>query len=348
MKAFQLVECQKTPQLREVPVPEPSYGQVLIKVGGAGACHSDLHLMKWPAEMLPFQLPFTLGHENAGWIERLGPGVDGFSKGDSVAVYGAWGCGYCYNCRMGIETYCENAATVNGGALGCGQGLDGGMAEYMLVQSTRFLVPLSTLKPKEAAPITDAALTPYHAIKRSLHLLVPRSRVVVIGVGGLGHMAIQILQALTSARIIAVDIAEDRLKFATEVGARDTVLSNAEAPAKIAEITRGQGAELVLDMVGVDATMAMAAKMVRKMGHLTVVGMGLGALPASFVTLPFECAVSFPYWGTLPELMEVIALAEKGDIKSHNTYYPLDRTQDAYEALSSGAMCGRAVIVPNE
>lgn len=347
MKAFQLVGWQEKPELRDVPVPVPGHGQVLIKVGGAGVCHSDLHIMEYPAGTLPYSMPFTLGHENAGWVEKLGPGVEGFSEGDPVAVYGPWGCGYCYACRQGSEIVCENAATVNGGANGGGLGLDGGMAEYMLVPSSRFLVPLTTLAPKEAAPITDAALTPYHAIKGALPLLNSRASAVVIGVGGLGHMAVQILRALTSVQIIAVDVAEDKLKLAAESGADATVISNAEAPARIAELTRGQGAELVLDMVGLEGTMAMAAKMARKMGKLIVVGAGGGTLPYNFFTLPVGCSLSAPYWGTLPELMEVIALAESGRIKSHNTYYPLASAQAAYDAMRAGALLGRAVIVPN-
>ncbi|MBE0597897.1 MAG: NAD(P)-dependent alcohol dehydrogenase [Desulfuromonadales bacterium] len=347
MKALQLVAWQQEPELREVPVPEPGPGQVLIKVGGAGACHSDLHVMEWPAGTLPYQVPFTLGHENAGWVEKTGFGVEGFAVGDPVAVYGPWGCGYCYACSQGIEVHCENAAKVNGGAAGCGLGLDGGMAEYMLVPSPRFLVPLGSLAPEEAAPLTDAALTPYHAIKRSLPLLTPRASAVVIGVGGLGHLAIQILRALTSARIIAVDISEEKLKLAAEVGADATVLSDAEAAAKVAELTRGQGAELVLDLVGLDTTLAMAAKMARKMGHLTVVGMAGGTLPYNFFAVPAECAVVTPYWGSLPELVEVVALAERGQIRSHNAYYPLERAHEAYRDLRAGTLAGRAVIVPN-
>jgi alcohol dehydrogenase, propanol-preferring len=346
MKAFQLVGWQQKPELRKVRVPDPGPGQVLIKVGGAGACHSDLHVMEWPAGTLPYNVPFTLGHENAGWVEKLGAGVDGFTKGDPVAVYGPWGCGYCYACRQGIEIHCENAANVNGGAAGGGLGLDGGMAEYMLVPSSRFLVPLTSLTPKEAAPITDAGLTPYHAIKRSLPLLGPQASAVVIGVGGLGHMAVQILRALTSVQIIAVDIAADKLKLAAEVGADATVLSDEDAPARVAELTRGQGAELVLDVVGVDATMTMAGRMAHKMGHLTVVGMAGGTLPYSFFSLPAECALTTPYWGSLPELIEIIALAESGRLKSHNTYYPLERAQEAYDAMRSGTLPGRAVIVP--
>jgi len=347
MKAFQFVNWQQPPELRDVPVPEPGPGQVLIKVGGAGACHSDLHVMEWEAGVLPYQLPFTLGHENAGWVEKLGAGVEALSEGDPVAVYGPWGCGYCYPCRQGIEIYCENAADVNGGAAGGGLGLDGGMAEYMLVPSARFLVPLHSLAPREVAPITDAGLTPYHAIKRSLPLLTPRASAVVIGIGGLGHLAVQILRVLTSVQIIAVDMTDEKLDLAKAMGADAVVKSGPEAAAEILELTGG-GAELVLDMVGAEATMAMAAQSARKMGHLTVVGVAGGTLPFNFFSVPTECAVTAPYWGSLPELVELIALAEKGRIRSLNSYYPLERAQQAYDAMRAGTLKGRAVIVPNE
>ncbi len=345
MKAYQMVGWQQPPEFRDVSVPEPGTGQVLIKVGGAGACHSDLHVMEYPDGTLPYAMPFTLGHENAGWVEKIGPGVEGFSVGDPVAVYGPWGCGHCYNCRVGAEIYCHNAENVNSGAAGGGLGLDGGMAPYMLVQSSRFLVPLASLPPKEAAPLTDAGLTPYHAIKRSLPLLTPQATAVVIGVGGLGHLAVQILRALTSSQIVAVDIAEDKLALAAEVGADATAISNEDAPAKIAELTKGLGADLVLDMVGADATMAMAGQMAKKLGHLTVVGAAGGSLPFSFFGVPTECSMATTYWGSLPELMELIALAERGRIKSHNTYYSLDQVEEVYDIMRAGKLQGRAVIV---
>src|SRR6202047_4326484 len=211
MKAFQLTGWQKPPELREVPVPEPGPGQVLLKIGGAGACHSDLHLMEAPEGPKPFKIPFTLGHENAGWVEKLGSGATGFAVGDPVIVYGPWGCGICANCRVGMENYCEDSAQAIPGGLG----RDGGMANYMVVPSTRFLLPLGKLDPRDAAPLTDAALTSYHAVKRSIHLLGPGSTAVVIGTGGLGQMAIQVLKALNGAtKIIAVDTAVDKLEIA--------------------------------------------------------------------------------------------------------------------------------------
>jgi alcohol dehydrogenase, propanol-preferring len=343
MQAFQMVEPQKPAELREVPVPEPGPGQVLIKVGGAGACHSDLHLMDASAGRLQ-ALPFTIGHENAGWVEKLGPGATGFAPGDPVIVYGPWGCGICANCRLGMENYCENTGDLLAGGLG----RDGGMAPYMLVPATRFLIPLGSLDPREAAPLTDAALSTYHAVKRSLHLLGAGSTAVVIGAGGLGQMAIQILRALSSATtIVAVDTAEDKLTIARRMGADEALLSGDEAVTRIKDMTRGQGAQLVLDIVGVDPTLRMAAQVARVRGHLTIVGLGGGALPVNFFSPPHECSVASPYWGFIGELMEVVTLAQAGKIQMLVEHFPLERAGEAYQLLHEGRIQGRAVITPN-
>jgi propanol-preferring alcohol dehydrogenase len=344
MKAYQLTAWQQPPELRDVAVPEPGPGEVLLKIGGAGACHSDLHVMEWPEGTLPYALPFTLGHENAGWVEAVGAGAEGFAEGDAVAVYGPWGCGRCRACRQSKENYCERAGEI--GAAGGGLGRDGGMAEYMLVPSTRLLVPLGDLDPREAAPLTDAGLTPYHAIKRSLHRLTPGSTAVVIGVGGLGHMAVQILRALSAARIVAVDLDEAKLAIAREAGADETVRSDESAGDAIRELTRGLGAELVLDVVGVEATLALAAACARVEGDLTIVGLGGGTLPVAFGRLGWEVSVAIPYWGSIVELLEVLELARQGAIRAHVEHFPLERVDDAYARLRDGRLEGRAVIVP--
>ena len=192
MRALRLPAWKHEPELAEITDPEPGPGEVVIRVGGAGACHSDLHLMHdFEPGLLPWGPPFTLGHENAGWVDAIGAGVKGLEIGEPVAVYGPWGCSRCYRCRQGMENYCERQAEI--GPAGGGLGLDGGMAPKMLVPSARLLAPLGDLDPVDAAPLTDAGITPYHAVKRSLPLLVPGSTAVVIGAGGLGHMAIQIL-----------------------------------------------------------------------------------------------------------------------------------------------------------
>jgi len=343
MKAYQFVELQKPAELREVEVPEPGPGEVLIKIGGAGACHSDLHILEAPAGT-PLPLPFTLGHENAGWVEKLGSGATGFAVGDPVIVYGPWGCGSCANCRVGMENYCQNPGQSKPGGLG----RDGGMANYMVVPSTRFLLPLGTLDPREAAPLTDAALTSYHAVKRSIQLLGPGSTAVVIGAGGLGQMAIQVLKALSAAAtVVAMDTSLTKLETAKKLGADEVIVSGAEAVQRVKDITRGQGANLVLDMVGVPPTLEMAAQISRVLGHVTIVGLGGGALPVNFHSPAKECSVASPYWGSIPELMEVVSLAEAGKIKMLVEQFPLERANEAYQLLHDGKIQGRAVITPN-
>jgi alcohol dehydrogenase, propanol-preferring len=193
------------------------------------------------------------------------PGATGFAPGDAVIVYGPWGCGNCKNCRMSMENYCEKAGGIaRGGGLG---GYDSGMAPYLLIPSTRFLVPLGTLDPREAAPLTDAALTSYHAVKRSLHLLGAGSTAVVIGAGGLGQMAIQLLRALSAATtIVVVDTASNKLDIAKRLGADEGLLSDDEVAKRIKDMTGGQGANLVIDMVGVNSTLQMAAQVASDAG----------------------------------------------------------------------------------
>jgi propanol-preferring alcohol dehydrogenase len=344
MKAFQFIEWQKPAELREVEVPEPGPGQVLIKIGGAGACHSDLHILEAPAGVKSFLLPFTLGHENAGWVEKLGSGATGFAVGDPVLVYGPWGCGSCANCRVGMENYCQNRGGINPGGLG----VDGGMADYMVVPSTRFLLPLGALDPREAAPLTDAALTSYHAVKRSIQLLGPGSTAVVIGAGGLGQMAIQVLKALSAAAtVVAMDTSPAKLETAKQMGADEALVSGDDAVKRVTDITRGQGADVVLDMVGVQPTLETAARMSRVLGHVTIVGLGGGALPVNFHSPANECAVASPYWGSIPELMEVVSLAQAGKIKMLVEHFPLEHASEAYRLLHDGKIQGRAVIVPN-
>jgi len=262
-----------------------------------------------------------------------------------VIVYGPWGCGSCANCRVGMENYCESPVKSRAGGLG----RDGGMANYMIVPSTRFLLPLGSLDPREAAPLTDAALTSYHAVKRSLHLLGPGSTAVVIGAGGLGQMAIQVLKALSAAAtVIAVDTSPDKLETAKKMGADEVLLSGDGAVKRIKDITRGQGANLVLDMVGAKPTLETAAQISRVLGHVTIVGLGGGALPVNFHSPAKECSVASPYWGSIPELMEVVSLAQAGKIRMLVEQFPLERASEAYHLLHDGKIPGRAVIIPND
>ena len=243
-----------------------------------------------------------------------------------------------------MENYCERQGELK--AMAGGLGADGGMAPYMVVPDVRHLVPLTDLDPLDAAPLTDAGLTPYHAVKRSLELLVPGSTAVVIGVGGLGHLGVQILDAVCPATIIAVDTRDSALRLATDAGAAHALLAD-DAAAEITGLTRGLGADVVLDFVGSDASMQLAVGASRQLGHITIVGLAGGSFPFGFFTLPYEAALATTYWGTIPELIEVIALAERGQIKAEIEPVPLSAGAEAYQRLAAGEVDGRVVIVPD-
>jgi propanol-preferring alcohol dehydrogenase len=344
MRAVQLVEWQAPPELRDVERPEPGPGEVLLKVTAAGLCHSDLHLLEWPAGTLPYELPLTLGHENAGVVAGCGPGVTGVKEGDPVLVYGCWGCGSCRFCARGEMNLCDRVAERG---IGGGLGFHGGFADYMIVPSERYLLPIGELDPVQAAPLTDAALSTYRAIKSRLHLLEPGTSVIVIGVGGLGHAAIRLLRVLSTARIVAV--------VGSRPGAPAKALSfGADAafpfarldPGDVRAETGSAGAALVLDFVGTDATMKLAADLLAVGGHATVLGMRGGTFPMAFGSVPLECSVSMNCWGSLPELQEVIALARGGQLEVDTETVPLDDALSAFKRLSEGKVDGRAVITP--
>jgi propanol-preferring alcohol dehydrogenase len=340
VQAVQLAAWEAEPELREVPVPEPGPGEVLVKVEGAGLCHTDLHLMAWPGALLPWELPFTLGHENAGTVAALGQAAHGVAVGDRVAVYGPWGCGRCPQCARGADNLCPER---QGRGAGCGR--DGGLAEYLLVPSTRYLVPIGDLEPAQAAPLTDAALSPYHAIKPHLRRLQPGTSAVVIGVGGLGSFGVQLLRALSPARIVALDVRASARGVAVDAGA-DVALDAARVDTTGLRDEVGGGAELVLDFVGTDETLQLATSVLAMGAHLCVVGHGGGGLPAPFADLPFDASVSRPSWGTLPELHEVVSLAQAGAISVHVERFALEEAVDAYRRLHDGTIAGRAVVVP--
>lgn len=345
MKALQYRTVGAAPEVVTVPDPEPGPGQVLLKVTAAGVCHSDIAVMSWPAESFPYPLPLTLGHEGVGTVAALGPGTTGVREGDAVAVYGPWGCGRCAKCAEGKENYCLRADEL--GIRPPGLGAPGAIAEYLLVDDPRHLVPLDGLDPVAAVPLTDAGLTPYHAVKRALPKLVPGSTAVVIGAGGLGHTAIQLLRALSPARVVALDVSEDKLALARKVGAHAAVLSDDGAPAAVRELTGGLGAQAVFDFVGAAPTVRIAEAVAAVEAEVSLVGIGGGTLPVGFGVLPFEVSVSAPYWGTRPELQEVLALARDGAVSVHTETFSLDEAPRAYERLHEGSINGRAVILPN-
>ncbi len=333
------------PEVVEIPTPEPGPGQIRLRVTAAGLCHSDSFIMGLPEEQYVYGLPLTLGHEGAGIVDALGEGVRGVSVGESVAVYGPWGCGLCDACARGAENYCTRAAGL--GIAPPGLGAPGALAEYMIVDDVRHLVPLGDLDPVATVSLTDAGLTPYHAINSSLSALRAGSTAVVIGAGGLGHVGIQIVRAISGARVIALDVNDEKLKLAEEVGAHHVLRSDENAVEAIRSLTGGVGASAVFDFVGSAPTLEIARQSVAMDGVIQIVGIGGGLMPAGFFSTPFGASVRAPYWGTRQELMEVLDLARAGAVRVETEVYRLDEAPAAYRKLHDGTIRGRAVVVPS-
>ena len=343
MQALRLTEWQSDPVITEVPVPDPQASEVLVEVAAAGLCRTDLHIMSSPEGAFPYTLPFTLGHESAGHVAALGPGSSGFEVGDRVVVYSRWGCGTCWQCAQGRDNACVRT---HRGAHGGGLGRDGGLADYVLVPSARYLVATPGLDPVRAAPLADAALTSYHAVKLSLPQLQSGGNAVVIGAGGLGHMAVQILKAITPARIVVVDLRSGALEMARAAGADVTLSAEGLTPEQVRAETDPDGANVVLDFVGSDTTLSLAAASVAQGGDVTFVGRGGGELRIAPGLIPYETTVRMPTWGTVEELGEVVALASAGKIHSEAEVYGFEDAVSAYGKLRQGEVLGRAVVVP--
>ncbi len=336
MLAARLVAAGKPLEIQDVPTPKVVGDQVLVKIAGAGVCHSDLHILDMAAGI---ELPVTLGHENTGYVAQLGPDASGLQVEEPVAVYGGWGCGTCRFCQGGEEQLCDITRWV-------GLRAPGGYAEFLLVPHSRYLVPLDGLDPVESAPLVDAALTPYRAIKSALPKLGADATAVVLGVGGLGQFAVQLLRAVTDTRVIAVDTDDAKLARATEYGVEITVKSGPETASMIREHTNGEGAEVVFDLVGSDETLALAAQLVAKGGRIALIGLAGGTLAYSALGLPWEAEVASSAWGSRDELAEVLSLAREGRIQSRVQTYQLQQVNDALSDLRAGKVDGRAVLTP--
>jgi len=342
MQALRLLAWGEEPQLVRVPVPRPGPGELLLRVDAAGLCHSDLHVID-SGGRLPYALPFTLGHEVAGTVEAVGAGVSSAWLGEPVAVHGVWSCGLCRRCRQGRENSCLRLT----GPVGCGLGYDGGLAEFMLVPSERFLVKANGVAAEELAPLTDAGLTAYHAVVTNLDELADDGAVLVVGVGGLGHLAIQVLRSLSTATAVAVDPRESARDLALRLGAEVAVADLALAADALDGLDAEGGVDLVLDFVGSAATLTGAAGLLAPGGRLVVVGSAGGELVASKAGgLPRDWQLSAPFWGTRTALEAVVALAARGDLAAESETGSLADAAELYRRLRRGEIRGRAVVVP--
>ncbi|WP_405572151.1 NAD(P)-dependent alcohol dehydrogenase [Streptomyces phaeochromogenes] len=352
MRAVRMTHWGGPPVLTEVARPIPRAGEVLILVEAAGVCRSDLHVLDARPGALPYRTPFTLGHEVAGRVAERGPGATGPAVGDRVVVYGPWGCGLCSRCAAGAENYCDRRADLDAVRTGTGVGLgrDGGMADFLLVPSGRLLVPVGDLPAAQAAPLSDAGLTAYHAVSgiRPTLPVEGGASVAVIGVGGLGHLAVQILRATTSARVLAVDVREEALALADACGAHFGTLLRPDTAKALRRRAGGVGVDAVLDFVGSHSSLELAVGALRSGGELAVVGSGGGQLTVRKPgALPPGVRISLPFWGTRPELEEVVALARKGVVRVETEEFALSSAPEAIDRLRSGHTRGRTVLVPD-
>lgn len=344
MKALQYRKFGTPPELVEIDKPQPGPGQVVLKVTASGACHSDQFIMDLPEDKYIYGIPLTLGHEGAGVVEAIGEGVEEIALGDAFLAYGPRGCGKCNACREGQENYCYHVEMIKSRPPGLGS--PGFMAEYVLIDNPKYLVPLNGLDPVANVALTDAGLTPYHAIKGSLHKLSAGSSAVVIGAGGLGHIAIQLLKAMTQAKVIVIDTSAEKLDLAKSLGADFTIKSSPEAPELLAKFNSGENADVVFDFVGIQQTADLAIRLSRRRGDIVIIGVGNAALPVGFRSTPYGTSVRTSHWGTLLELKELVDLAKIGVLRVEIETFSLDEAPRVYEKLRAGLLRGRAVIIP--
>ena len=341
MKAVRLHTFHEMPVIDEVPEPKISGPlDVIIKIGGAGVCRTDLHIMEgqWDAAM-GTPLPYILGHENAGWVHEIGSGVSNVAVGDTVILHPLVTCGLCRACRAGDDMHCENSAFP-------GLSRDGGMAEYLLT-SARACVKLDPLtQPQDVAALADAGITAYHAVRKAIPLLYPGTTAVVIGAGGLGHIGIQCLSALTATTIVVVDRNPDALKLAEQIGADHTVVANGGQVEAVKDLTGGQGAHVVLDFVAEQGAEQDGWNMTRPAGSYFVIGYGGTLHIPTLDIISTERNIIGNIVGTYNDLAELMDLAEGGKVTLHTRTYPLAAATDALADLDAGRVRGRAILVP--
>ena len=341
MKAIRVHSYGQPPRLDDVPEPQPTGPEdVIVRIGGAGLCRTDLHIIDgWFADVIPSDLPVVLGHENAGWVHAVGPAVEHLAVGDPVICHPNLTCGVCRACRAGDDMRCARGPNLPG-LMGAG-----GMAELFKTTARAVVKLPAGAEPGQVAALADAGLTAYHAVKKAVPALGPGSSAVAVGAGGLGHIGIQCLKAMTPALVIAVDTSEDALKLALHCGADHAVTADGHQAEHVRDLT-STGADAVFDFVGEDSTIADSVAMLRPGGTYYLVGYG------GTVTLPTlqlvlgEITVAGNLIGTNPDLADLVTLASQGKVTLHSASYPLDAAHDAIDDLRHGRISGRAILIP--
>jgi NAD+-dependent secondary alcohol dehydrogenase Adh1 len=341
MRAVRLHGYHQQPVVDEIPEPTVKGPlDVVVRIGGAGVCRTDLHIIEgqWAEAMDP-ALPYTIGHENAGWVAEVGSAVSNVQVGDTVILHPTPTCGLCRACRAGQDMHCTTSSFP-------GLSGDGGMAELLLT-SARACVRLDPqTQPRDVAALADAGITAYHAVRKAIPLLYPGTTCVLIGAGGLGHIGIQCLAALTAATIIVVDRNPDALKLAEQLGAQHTVVADGGQVDAVRDLTDGAGAEVVLDFVAEQGAEQDGFAMTGRAGSYFVIGYGGTLSIPTLDIISTERNIVGNIVGTYNELAELMVLAQAGKVTLHTRTYPLDAAVEAIADLDAGRVRGRAILVP--
>jgi NAD+-dependent secondary alcohol dehydrogenase Adh1 len=341
MKAVRLHAYHNQPVVEEQPEPRATGPlDVVVRIGGAGVCRTDLHIIEgqW-AEKAGVTLPYTIGHENAGWVHEVGSAVTNVAVGDTVILHPTPTCGLCRACRAGDDMHCENSTFP-------GINVDGGMADFLLTSARACIKLDPATKPEDVAALADAGITAYHAVRKAVPLLPPGTVCVVNGAGGLGHIGIQCLAALTATKIVVVDANPDALELASLLGADQTVLADGKHVDAVLDITGGHGAEVVLDFVAEQGAQHDAFAMTRRHGSHFVIGYGSNIDIPTIDIISTERNVIGNLVGTYNDLAELMVLAQAGKVTLHTRKYPLDGALDALADLDAGRVRGRAILTP--
>jgi len=341
MRAVQLPAYGTSPEL--VDVPDPAINgplDVIVKIGGAGVCRTDLHIIEgqW-AEKSGVKLPYTLGHENAGWVEAVGSAVTNVAVGDAVILHPLVTCGLCRACRAGDDVHCSNSTFP-------GIDSDGGYADYLRTTARSTIRLDSSLQPADVAALADAGLTAYHAVAKAARSLRPGDRAVVIGAGGLGHIGIQVLRALSPVEMIVVDRSPEALALAAQLGADHTVVADGHQVEAVLELTGGAGAEAVIDFVGEGGAIEDGIAVLRRAGNYYVIGYGGTLSVPTIDVISTEINFIGNLVGSYNDLAELMVLAARGQVTLHTATYPLTDFARALDALDHGNVRGRAILVP--
>jgi NAD+-dependent secondary alcohol dehydrogenase Adh1 len=342
MEAVRVHEYHADPSLDDIPEPVIQGPlDVIVKVGGAGVCRTDLHILEgqWAEAMAP-ELPYVIGHENSGWVQEVGAGVTNVAVGDTVILHPQPSCGLCLPCRAGRDMQCENAFF---------PGLsndDGGMAEYLRTTARACVKLNPDTDPADVAALADAGITAYHAVRKAIPLLPPGTTAVVQGAGGLGHIGIQCLSALTATRIVVVDRNPAALELAGKLGADETVVADGNHVTAVQDLTGGAGADVVLDFVAEQGAEQDGWAMTRPAGSYFVIGYGGDLRIPTLDFVAGEKNVVGNIVGTYTDLAELMVLAQAGKVTLHTARYPLSDAVQALRDLDAGKVRGRAILVP--